>query len=143
MLPYSKKTAVNPFSDPIKEYLIVSRESAMMHSALYIHSAQCCSAATVQIYCTTTGNHTAKWCRCKLDIGGKNNNHISSVETNCGRSGHCTSLQAFVEIIFSFCVCGLLTKENYDRMTKSIEMRICLKKTRTIRCLGLLRTFAV
>ena len=90
----------------------------------------------MQIYCTTTGNHTEKWCRCKLDIAGKNNNHISTVETNCGRSGRCTSLQAFVEIIFSFSVCGLLTKENYDRMTKSIEMRICLKKNQNNQVFG-------
>jgi len=38
--------------------------------------------------------------------------------------------QAYVERIFS--VCGLLSHGNRNRMSKSLEMRVCLKETKQI-----------
>ena len=53
------------------------------------------------------------------------------------------AFQVFVRIL---CICGLFTKGNRNRMTKSLEM--CESETEqsctaTIRLLGFLRTFAV
>jgi len=38
--------------------------------------------------------------------------------------------QAYVERIFS--VCGLLSHSNRNRMSKSLEMRVCLKRNRNV-----------
>jgi len=65
------------------ECLIVSRESAMRHSAMYHLQCSVVFISNVQIHCRTSGNLTAKWCRRKLDIVlERTTTNISTVETN-------------------------------------------------------------
>ena len=92
------------------ECLIVSRESAMRHSAMYHLQCSVVFISNVQIHCRTSGNLTAKWCRRKLDIvpeGTTTSSLCPLLKPTAEDLVTMRASQAFVKRNFS--ICGLLT----------------------------------
>jgi len=110
------------------QFLLSAESQPRCTVQFIIYNVHCSAAAMVQIYCRATENLTAKWCRRKLDIvpeGTTTSSLCPLLKPTAEDLVTTRASQAFVKRNLS--ICGLLTHGNCNRMTKSLEMHVCLK----------------